>query len=382
MPRGEFIMFDRIATVADMRELARSKMPRPVFDYMVGAAFGEITLRANTEDFDRIRFRPRGLRDVSKRNLATTILGHPASMPVVFSPIGLGGVIYGGAGEIPAARAAKAAGVPYTLGMLSVATIEEVHAAAGPFWFQMCMLKDRGLMRELLARAAAAGSDVLVLTTTWAASGLQSRMVRNAMNLPPKLTPRTLWDFATKPRWLWRSLTGKKPGFNNFGGEFADPSDLVYWVGLLDSGATWNDIEWLRGVWNGKILVKGVCGKEDARLAIEHGADAVSVSNHGGNQLDSAASTISMLPDVVEGIDGRGTVLIDGGLRSGQDILKALALGADACFLARAFLFGLGAGGQAGVAKVLDIIRYELDVSLALTGLTDVHDASPEILVR
>jgi L-lactate dehydrogenase (cytochrome) len=375
-------MFERIATVADMREEARRRMPRPVFDYMVGAAFDEITLRANTADFEKIRFRPRGLRDVSTRNLATTLFGHAASMPVAFSPVGLGGVMWGGGGEVQAARAARAAGVPYTLGMLSVATIEEVHAAAGPFWFQIVMLKDRGLLRELLARARACGSDVLVLTTTWAASGLQSRMVRNAMNLPPKLTLQTLWDFAARPGWLWRSLTGKKPGFNNFPGTFADPTDLVYWVGLLDNSTTWKDLEWLRAEWGGRLVIKGVCDRDDARLAMDCGADGVSVSNHGGNQLDSAASTIAMLPEVVEGIDGRGTVLIDGGVRSGQDVLKALALGADACFLSRAFLYGLGAGGEAGVAKVLDIIRYELDTSLALTGLTDVHDATPAILVR
>lgn len=373
---------DRIATVADMREAARRNMPRPVFDFMDGAAFSEITLRANTADFDKIRFRPRGLRDVSNRNLATTILGQPASMPAVISPIGLAGVIHGGASEVLAARAAKAAGIPYTLGMLSVADIEEIHAAIGTFWFQFCMLKDRGLLRGLLERAAAAGCPVLVWTTTWAASGLQSRMVRNAMNLPINFTPRLLLDFITRPGWLYRSLTGKKAGFNNFAGALNDPSDLVYVANQLDGSATWDDLAWVRSVWPGKILIKGVCSREDARLAMEHGADAVSVSNHGGNQLDSAASTISMLPEVVEGIAGRGEVLIDGGVRSGQDILKALALGANACFLGRAHLYGLGAFGEAGVKKVLDIIRYELDVSVALTGLSDVREASPEILVR
>lgn len=374
-------MMDRIVTVPDMREASRRRIPRPVFDFVEGGAFEEITLRANTADFERIRFRPRGLRDVSKRSLATTILGQPASMPAVLAPVGLGGVVHGGAGEVHAARAARAAGVPYTLAMLSICTIEEVAAAAGPFWFQFCMLKDRGLLRALLDRAAAAGSPVLVMTITWAAAGIQSRMVRNGMGFPPKLSLRTLWDFASRPGWMWRMLSGPKAGFNNFAGLIDDPSDLAPILNQLDPTVTWKDLEWLRSVWPGRILIKGVCGAEDARLAMEHGADAVSVSNHGGNQLDSAASTISMLPDVVDGVAGRGQVLIDGGIRSGQDILKALALGADACILGRAYLYGLGAAGQAGVEKVLDMIRYELDISLALTGLTDVHEASPGILV-
>jgi L-lactate dehydrogenase (cytochrome) len=374
-------MMDRIVTVTDMREASRRRIPRPVFDFVEGGAFEEITLRANTADLERIRFRPRGLRDVSKRSLATTILGQPASMPAVLAPVGLGGVVHGGAGEVHAARAARAAGVPYTLAMLSICTIEEVAAAAGPFWFQFCMLKDRGLLRALLDRAAAAGSPVLVMTITWAAAGIQSRMVRNGMGFPPRLSLRTLWDFASRPGWMGRMLSGPKAGFNNFAGLIDDPSDLAPILNQLDPTVTWKDLEWLRSVWPGRILIKGVCGTEDARLAMEHGADAVSVSNHGGNQLDSAASTISMLPDVVEGVAGRGQVLIDGGIRSGQDILKALALGADACILGRAYLYGLGAAGQAGVAKVLDMIRYELDISLALTGLTDVHEASPGILV-
>ena len=374
-------MMDRIVTVTDMREAARRRIPRPVFDFVDGGAFEEVTLRANTADLERIRFRPRGLRDVARRSLATTILGQSASMPAVLAPVGLGGVVHGGAGEVHAARAARAAGVPYTLAMLSICTIEEVSAAAGAFWFQFCMLKDRGLLRALLDRATAAGSPVLVMTATWAAAGIQSRMVRNGMGFPPKLSLRTLWDFASRPGWMWRMLTGPKAGFNNFAGLIDDSSDLAPILNQLDPTVTWKDLEWLRSVWPGRILIKGVCGAEDARLAMEHGADAVSVSNHGGNQLDSAASTISMLPDVVDAVAGRGQVLIDGGIRSGQDILKALALGADACILGRAYLYGLGAGGQAGVAKVLDMIRYELDVSLALTGLTDVHDASPEILV-
>jgi L-lactate dehydrogenase (cytochrome) len=291
--------------------------------------------------------------------------------------------MWGGGGEVQAARAAKAAGIPYTLGMLSVATLEEVCAEVGPVWFQFCMLKDRGLLKSLIDRAVAAQCPALVMTITWAASGLQSRMVRNAMALPPKLTPRTMWDFARRPGWVARALAGKAAGFNNFAGARDNPGDLLeYIVGQLDPSVTWKDLDWLRSIWPGKLIIKGVCGPEEARAAMDNGADAVSVSNHGGNQLDGAASTISVLPGVVEGVAGRGEVLLDGGVRSGQDVLKALAYGAQACLLGRAHLYGLGAYGETGVTKALDIIRYELDVSTALTGLTDVRDATTDILVE
>ncbi len=371
---------DRIATIADLREASRRQLPRPIFDFMDGAAFHELTLRANCDDFDKLRFRLRPLRDVAERSLATTMLGQPASMPAAIAPIGLGGVMWGNDGEKLSARAAKAAGIPFTLGMLSIATIEEVHAEVGEFWFQFCMLKDRGLVEALLDKAKAAGCSVLVMTVTWSASGLQSRMVRNAMMLPPKITPGTLWDFAKRPGWVARYLRGKNVGFNNFEGLVADPGDLAAIVEQLDSSTTWKDLDWLRSVWPGKIIIKGINSAEDASRAMEHGMDAVSVSNHGGNQLDHAASTISVLPSVVEGVDGRGEVLLDGGVRSGQDILKCVALGATGCLLGRAHLYGLGAGGERGVAKALDIIRYELDVSVAQTGLNDVRDASPKIL--
>ncbi len=372
---------DRIATISDLRIAARKKLPRPIFDFVDGAAFQEITLRANCDDFDKLRFRLRPLIDVSQRTLDTTILGQPSTMPAAIAPIGLGGVMWGNDGEKLAARAAKAAGIPFTLGMLSIATMDEVHREIGPFWFQLCLLKDRGLVKALIDRAIALDCPVLVLTVTWSASGLQSRMERNAMMLPPRITPRTIWDFARKPSWVARYFAGKRVAFNNFEGLVPDPGDLDHIVGQLDNAATWKDLEWLRNVWPGKIVIKGVNGKEDAHLAMEHGADAVSVSNHGGNQLDSAASTISVLPDVVEGVDGRGEVLLDGGVRSGQDILKAVAQGATACLLGRAHLYGLAAAGEAGVTKALDLMRYELDVSVAQTGLTRIADASPDILV-
>jgi L-lactate dehydrogenase (cytochrome) len=371
---------DRIATISDLRDMARRKLPRPLFDFVDGAAFNEVTLRANCEDFARLRFRQRVLKDVSVRSLATTIVGQPVSMPMAISPTGLSGMLWGGGGEIEAARAAKAAGVPFTLGMMSVRTIEEVRAAVGPVWFQLCMMKDRGLVQALVARAIAAESPVLVLTTTWTVSGLQSRSVRNGITLPPRISLRNIMDFGSRPGWLWRALTGKSVAFHNFDGEMEGEATIGRVVAQLDASTTWHDVEWLRGIWPGKLIIKGVCDREDARLAMEVGADAVSVSNHGGNHLDSAASTISVLPDVVEGVNGRGEVLLDGGVRSGQDVLKAMALGAKGCLLGRAHLYGLAAGGEAGVAKALSIIRNELDVSVALTGLTDVRDASRGIL--
>ena len=371
---------DRIATIADLRDMARRKLPRPLFDFVDGAAFSEVTLRANCEDFGKLRFRQRVLKDVSVRSLATTLVGQPVSMPIAISPTGLSGMLWGGGGEIEAARAAKAAGIPFTLGMMSVRTIEEVRAAVGPVWFQLCMMKDRGLVRALVERAIAAESPVLVLTTTWTVSGLQSRSVRNGITLPPRISLRNIMDFGSRPAWLWRALTGKSVAFHNFDGEMEGEATIARVVAQLDASTTWRDVEWLRGIWPGKLIIKGVCDGEDARLAMDVGADAVSVSNHGGNHLDSAASTISVLPAVVDGVNGRGEVLLDGGIRSGQDVLKAMALGARGCLLGRAHLYGLAAGGEAGVAKALSIIRNELDVSVALTGLTDVRDASRAIL--
>ena len=373
---------DRIATIWDMRAAARRNMPRPIFNYMDGAAFHEVTLRANTDDFEKVRFRLRPLRDVSERNLSTTLLGEPASMPAATAPIGLGGVMYGNDGERLVAKAAEAAGIPFTLGMLSIATIEDVRAEVEkPFWFQFCMMKDRGIIKALFDRALEAGSTNLVMTVTWSASGLQSRMVRAGMDLPPKITLRTLWDFAIKPMWVARFLAGKRVGFNNFEGLVDDPTDLPAIVDMLDTSTTWKDLEWVRENWPGKILIKGINSAEDANIAMEHGVDGVSVSNHGGNQLDHAASTISVLPSVVEGVDGRGEVLLDSGVRSGQDILKVLGYGGQGCMLGRAHLYGLGAYGQKGVEKSFELMRYELDVSVAQTGLTDVRDASPKILV-
>ncbi len=371
---------DRIATISDLREAARRKLPRPLFDFVDGAAFHEVTLRANCEDFARLRFRQRVLKDVSVRSLSTTIVGEPVAMPAAISPTGLSGMLWGGGGEIEAARAAKSAGIPFTLGMMSVRTLEEVSDAVGPVWFQMCLLKDKGLVRMLVDRAIAARSPVLVLTTTWTVSGLQSRAVRNGITLPPRISLRNLMDFGSRPGWLWRAVNGKRVAFHNFAGRMDGEATIARVIGQLDAAATWKDVEWLRSIWPGKLIIKGICDREDARLAMDVGADAVSVSNHGGNHLDSAASTISALPGVIEGVDGRGEVLLDGGVRSGQDVLKAMALGARGVLIGRAHLYGLAAGGEAGVAKALDIIRNELDVSVALTGLTDVRDASRAIL--
>ena len=375
------LKIENIGNVSDLREVARRRLPRPVFDFIDGAAFAEKTLRANTADFGNHKFRQRVMVDVSSRAITTTIVGQPSAMPVAISPTGLSGMLWGGGAEVLAARAARRAGIPFTLGMMSVCSLEEVSAAAGPVWFQFCMLKDRGLVKLFVERAKAAQAPVLVLTVTWPMSSRNNRLVRAGVTaLPPRMSARTLLDFSLRPGWVLRTLLGKPIAFNNFVGHMRGPADIGSIVAQLDNSATWKDVEWLRSLWPHKLIVKGIGDPEDARLAFDSGADAISVSNHGGNQIDDAPSSISLLPLIMDAVGGRGEVLLDGGVRSGQDVLKALALGARACLLGRAHLYGLAAYGEAGVAKMLEIFAKEMDVTMALTGLRDVRDASRAIL--
>ncbi len=279
------------------------------------------------------------------------------------------------------ALAARAAGIPFTLGMLSVCPLETISAAAGPVWFQCCMLRDRGLVKSLVERALAAQSPVLVLTVTWPMSSRNNRLVRaGAASLPPRLSLRNFLDFASRPGWVMRTLLGRRIALGNFAGRASGPTDIPGVVAQLDTTATWKDVEWLRHLWPRKLIIKGIGDPEDARLAFDSGADAISVSNHGGNQIDDAPSSISLLPLIMDSVGGRGEVLLDGGVRSGQDVLKALALGARACLLGRAYLYGLAAFGEPGVAKMLEIFRKEMDVTMALTGLRDVREASRSML--
>ncbi|HYP79617.1 MAG TPA: alpha-hydroxy acid oxidase, partial [Steroidobacteraceae bacterium] len=329
-------------------------------------------------------FRQRVMIDVSKQNMATRILGAPASMPLVIGPTGMAGMVHGD-GEILAAQAAEAFGIPFCLSTVSICSIEDVRAATtAPFWFQLYVMKDRGYTAELIDRAEAAGSPVLMMTADIPVSGLRRRDPKNGLAVPPRLTLRNAMDIATKPRWLWSVLTGKRREFGNLAAAVSRTRGTTFaqWLtSQFDASVTWKDLEAVRARWKGKLIVKGIMDPEDARQVVALGADALVVSNHGGRQLDGSCSTVSALPGVVEAVQGRCEVLFDGGIRSGQDILRAVALGASATITGRAFLYGLGALGQPGVTAALEIMSRELQVSLALTGCNDVREASRRLLL-
>jgi len=372
-----------IANVADIRERARRKLPRPIFDWVDGGSFDERTLRANREDFAKLRFRQRALVDVSHRSAATNILGQDSSLPVVISPTGLGGIVRSRGGETLSARAAAAEKIPFCLAMLSVYPLEEVVAAAGPVWLQVAMLKRRELIRELVKRAELAGCPVLIMTATMPVPSRLTRSVHNRLYeaLPPRLTPRNLIAYGPHFEWLWQTFTGRPMQLGNFVGAFKSRAEeLLGVLGDFDSSTSWEAFEWLRGIWPRKLIVKGIVNATDAKLAVERGADGVLVSNHGGIQLDDAPSTISTLGSVVDAVGGRAEVLLDGGVRSGQDVLKAIGLGATACLIGRAPLYGLATEGEAGVRRVINVIREEIDITMALTGVTDMASARSTIL--
>jgi L-lactate dehydrogenase (cytochrome) len=372
---------DHVASIGDLRAIARRRIPAPVFEWLDGGAFESLTLKANVDDFRALRLRQRVMKDVSARDLSATVLDQNFSMPVAISPTGMSGMVPGGdEGELMAARAARAAGIPFTLGMMAIKSIEDLKREQDSFWFQLCMLTDRTLMRAMVDRARNAGCPVLVLTMTWPLLSQMNRSVRGGhARLPPRYTPSSIITYARRPRWALKTLGAMPIRFGNFVPHMAEP-EIANIVTMLDASATWADVEWLRGIWPGKLLVKGVMDPEDAKLAVAAGADGISVSNHGGNMLDASTSPIASLPAVIEAVDGRAEVLLDGGIRSGQDVLKAMALGAKACLIGRAHLYGLGAAGEAGVAKALSILRKELDISAGLTGLSRITDASPAIL--
>lgn len=372
-----------IANIADIRERARRKLPRPIFDWVDGGSFDERTLRANTADFGKLRFRQRALVDVSGRNAETTILGHSASLPLVISPTGLGGILRARGGETLLARAAVAERIPFCQAMLSVYPLEEVVAAAGPVWLQIAMLKRRELIRDLVKRAEEAGCPVLLLTATMPVPSRLTRSVHSRLyeRIPPRLTPRNIIAYGSHFGWLWQTFTGRPMQLGNFAGAFQSRAqELLEVLGDFDSSASWDALTWLRGIWPRKLIVKGIVNAADAKRAVEHGADGVIVSNHGGIQLDDAPSTISTLGEVVDAVGGRAEVLLDGGVRSGQDVLKAVGLGATACLIGRAPLYGLAMDGEAGVRRVINVIREEIDITMALTGSTDMERVRTSIL--
>jgi len=373
-----------INSIADLRELARQRVPRAFFEYLDGGSYDEITLRRNRADFEAIRFRQRVLVDVSKQDTGTTILGVPAKLPLVIAPTGMAGFVHGD-GEMLAAQAAEAAGIPFCLSTVSVCSIEDVRGATRtPFWFQLYVMKDRGYTDELMDRAAAAGCSALMMTVDIPVGALRRRDAKNGLSVPPRLTLRNVLDVASKPRWLWSLARARRREFGNMTAAVARAGGrpfAQFVQSQFDASVTWKDLERVRERWKGKLVVKGILDADDARRVAALGADALVVSNHGGRQLDGAASSISMLPSVVDAVQGGCEVLLDSGVRSGQDILKAVALGARGVLIGRAFLYGLGAQGRQGVATALDILARELAVSLALTGCNEVRAVDRSILI-
>jgi L-lactate dehydrogenase (cytochrome) len=367
-----------IACIEDLRAAARRRLPRAVFDFVDGGAQDEITLRANRTDFARLTFMPRVLTDVATRTLGTTLLGRPAALPLVIAPTGLAGLL-GRGGEIAEARAAERAGIPYCLSQMAATSIEAIErATVRPFWFQAYLLKARGINQSLLQRAARAGCEVLVVTVDTKTQGPRERDVRNGFTVPPRVTWRNALDMLRRTGWLRDMALGPRVTFANLAGSLVGSNDIIsiarFTQEQYDFSVDWSQIAWCRERWKGKLALKGILTPDDARRAVEHGVDALIVSNHGGRQVDGAPSAIAMLPLVAASVRGRAQIILDGGVRRGTDILKALALGAHACMAGRPFLYGLAAGGEAGVGKAIEIFRNELDVALALLGRASVTE--------
>lgn len=375
-----------VTNVQDLRALARRRIPRAIFDYADRGSYDEVTLRANREGLAAIGLRQRVMVDVSTRSTATTLAGQPAAMPLAIAPTGLTGLFHRN-GEIQGARAAEAFGVPFCLSTMSICSIEDVRGATTkPFWFQLYVMRDRGFARSLIERAIAAQCSALVLTLDLQIQGQRHQDLKNGLAVPPRLTLANALDIMTKPAWAAGVLFGKRRSFGNLAGHIKGSDNLAtlsQWIASqFDPSLNWQDIEWVRKMWPGKLILKGVLDAGDAKIAAASGADAIVVSNHGGRQLDGACASIAALPEIVEAVAGRTEILFDGGVQSGQDVLKALALGARGCLVGKAFLYGLAAQGQAGVTRMLEIIRRELDVSMALTGTTDVAQVTPAVLRR
>jgi L-lactate dehydrogenase (cytochrome) len=375
-----------VTCIEDLQRLARRKVPRAFFDYAEAGSYSQETLRANRADLERIKLRQRVLVDVSQRDLATTIVGEKVSLPLALAPIGLCGMQHGD-GEILACRAAQAAGIPFTLSTMSICSIEDVAKAVGkPFWFQLYVMKDRGFIRALIERAAAARCSALVLTVDLQVLGQRHCDIRNGMTVPPQIRLGNLVDMATKPAWALSILRGKRKTFGNLAGHvrgMENVTSLAQWTATqFDPTLNWKDVEWMRSLWPGKLILKGILDVEDAKTAAKVGASALVVSNHGGRQLDGAPSSISALPKVVEAVGEEIEVMFDGGIRSGQDVVRALAFGARSCMIGRSYIYGLGAGGETGVARAIEILASELDVTMALCGVRDVRNIDRSVIAQ
>ena len=375
-----------ITNIEDLRLLARRRVPRMFYDYADSGSWTESTYRANESDFQKIRLRQRILVNMENRSTETTMIGQKVAMPVAIAPTGLTGMQHAD-GEILAARAAKKFGIPFTLSTMSICSIEDVAKETGghPFWFQLYVMKDRGFIERLIERARAAQCSALVLTLDLQILGQRHKDIRNGLSAPPKLTIANMINIATKPRWALGMLGTKRRQFGNIVGHVqgvADMSRLSEWTASqFDPTLNWGDVEWIKKLWGGKLILKGIQDVGDARLAANSGADALIVSNHGGRQLDGAQSSIHALPAIVDAVGKDIEIHMDGGVRSGQDVLKARALGARGCYIGRAFLYGLGAMGEAGVSKALQIIHNELDLTMAFCGHTNIETVDKSILL-
>lgn len=375
-----------ITTVEDLRKLYQKRVPKMFYDYTVGGSWTEATLSANETELQKIKFRQRVGINIANRNVKTSVFGNDITMPVILSPVGMVGMQHAD-GEILAAQAAEEFGVPFCLSTMSICSIEQVAARTSkPFWFQLYVIRDKEFTQRLLDRAKKAGCTALVITLDCQISSQRHRDAKNGLAIPPKLTLSNICNIASKPRWALEMFTASSLTFGNIAGhaEGADSlTSISQWTNSqFDPGLTWEDVRWVMNRWDGKIIIKGIMDPEDARIAVEIGADAIVVSNHGGRQLDGAPSTIEVLPDIVRVAGDEIEVWVDSGFRSGQDVLRALALGADKVMIGRPYVYGLGAMGKAGVTKALEIIKTELDLTMAFCGINDVNKVSSNILYQ
>lgn len=373
-----------IVEIADLKRLAKRRVPKMFFDYADSGAWTESTYRANETDFAKLKLRQRVLVDMTNRSLETTMVGEKVAMPVALAPTGLTGMQHAD-GEMLAAQAAEAFGVPFTLSTMSICSIEDVASVTKkPFWFQLYVMKDREFVKNLITRAKAAGCSALVLTLDLQILGQRHKDLRNGLSAPPKFTPKHIWQMATRPGWCMGMMGTQRRTFRNIAGHaknVTDLSSLSSWTAeQFDPQLNWNDVAWIKEQWGGKLILKGILDVEDAKMAAKSGADAIIVSNHGGRQLDGAVSSISMLKPIVDAVGDQIEVHMDGGVRSGQDVLKARALGAQGVFIGRPFLYGLGAMGKEGVTLALEIIRKELDITMALCGKRNINDIDQSVI--